>query len=90
MKYDCVRLPFLLLLVGILLLTGCDAFDGQYVRVTPHTIQSSKTSSELQEAQSYLDLRNILYGKRRDRHQELSGGRPEEGHGEGRAIHLQF
>lgn len=60
MKYDCVRLPFLLLLVLLLLLTGCDAFDGQYVRVTPHTIQSSKTSSELQEAQSYLDLRNIL------------------------------
>lgn len=51
---------FFLLLALLLLLTGCDVFDGQYVRVTPHTIQSFKTPVESQEAESYMDLRESL------------------------------
>lgn len=51
---------FILLLTCMFLFTGCNAFDGQYVRITPHTIQSNKMPAELQEAEGYLDLRNIL------------------------------
>ena len=42
------------------LLTGCDAFDGQYVRVTPHTMQPSKGQTETNQAENYAQLRDIL------------------------------
>lgn len=48
-------------LLGLaLLLSGCDAFDGQYVRVTPHAIQSTKSAEESVVAETYTDLRNAL------------------------------
>ena len=53
-----VRLVTLLLCAA--LLTGCDAFDGQYVRVTPHAMQPSKNQAETAQAENYTDLRNIL------------------------------
>ena len=39
MKKSCLMLS---LLVLALLLGGCSVFDGQYVRVTPHAVQSSQ------------------------------------------------
>ena len=42
------------------LLAGCDAFDGQYVRVTPHTMQPSKGQTETNQAENYTELRDIL------------------------------
>lgn len=51
---------FFLILALQLLLTGCDAYDGHYVRVTPHTIQSTKVPVESQEVENYGDLRDSL------------------------------
>ena len=51
---------FLLLAVVLLIFTGCNAFDGQYVRVTPHTISSAKTPAEPEAAETYMELRNSL------------------------------
>ncbi len=48
------------LLVMALGLSGCDAFDGEYVRVTPHTIQSTKAAEEAVAAETYTDLRDAL------------------------------
>ena len=48
------------LLVMALGLSGCDAFDGEYVRVTPHTIQSTKAAEEAVAAETYTDLRDTL------------------------------
>ena len=53
-----LRLVTLLLCAA--LLTGCDAFDGQYVRVTPHAMQPSKSQTETAQAENYTELRNIL------------------------------
>ena len=50
----------LLLAAVLLLLTGCDAFDGQYVRVTPHAISSAKTPAESEAVETYMELRNSL------------------------------
>ena len=51
---------FLLLAVVLLIFTGCNAFDGQYVRVTPHTISSAKTPAEPEAVETYMELRNSL------------------------------
>ena len=51
---------FLLLAVVSLIFTGCNAFDGQYVRVTPHTISSAKTPAEPEAVETYMELRNSL------------------------------
>ena len=48
------------LFLCVALLAGCDAFDGQYVRVTPHTMQPSKGQTETNQAENYTELRDIL------------------------------
>ena len=53
-------LRFVTLLLCAALLAGCDAFDGQYVRVTPHAMQPSKSQTETAQAANYTELRNIL------------------------------
>ena len=51
---------FLLLAVVLLIFTRCNAFDGQSVRVTPHTISSAKTPAEPEAVETYMELRNSL------------------------------
>ena len=53
-----IRLVCLVLCVG--LLAGCDAFDGQYVRVTPHAMQPGKTQNEAGQVANYSELRDAL------------------------------
>ncbi len=48
------------LVLCVCLLAGCDAFDGQYVRVTPHVMQPGKSQSESRQASQYSELRDIL------------------------------
>ena len=48
------------LLLCTALLCGCSAFDGQYVRVTPHEMQSSKSQEETNTVNNYMDLRRTL------------------------------
>ena len=47
------------LLLG-LLLGGCSVFDGQYVRVTPHAVQSSQGQQESAGIRTYAELRAAL------------------------------
>ena len=48
------------LLLAVVLLAGCSLFDGQYIRVTPHEMQSSKSQEEAQTVDNYTDLRQAL------------------------------
>ena len=57
MKKFCL-MPSLLLLG--LLLGGCSVFDGQYVRVTPHAVQSSQGQQESAGIRTYAELRAAL------------------------------
>lgn len=57
MKKFCL-MPSLLLLG--LLLGGCSVFDGQYVRVTPHAVQSSQGQQESSGIRTYAELRAAL------------------------------
>lgn len=52
-----LRLCPLLLAV---LLTGCSVFDGQYVQVTPHEMQPTKSQEETLTVNNYMDLRRTL------------------------------
>ena len=57
MKKSCLMLS---LLVLALLLGGCSVFDGQYVRVTPHAVQSSQGQQESAGVRTYAELRAAL------------------------------
>lgn len=57
MKKSCLMLS---LLVLTLLLGGCSVFDGQYVRVTPHAVQSSQGQQESAGVRTYAELRAAL------------------------------
>lgn len=48
------------LLCAAILLAGCSMFDGQYVRVTPHEMQSAQNQQESQAVRSYVELREAL------------------------------
>lgn len=48
------------LLSAVMLLSGCSVFDGQYVRVTPHEIQSAQSQQESTAVRSYVELRETL------------------------------
>lgn len=48
------------LLLAVLLLAGCSLFDGQYVRVTPHEMQSVKNQEASPTVNNYMDLRRSL------------------------------
>lgn len=48
------------LLILSVLLAGCSLFDGQFVRVTPHKLQSSETQTEAYTANGYESLRDVL------------------------------
>lgn len=56
MKYRWIPLVLTLSLT----LTGCGIFDGQYVRVTPRAVQSSKDKTQSITVSNYLDLRARL------------------------------
>lgn len=60
------RVLFLILLLFLAALTGCAAwFEDSYVYVTPHNEQSASDSEaepQVQQAETYLDLRTILLG----------------------------
>lgn len=43
-----------------LLLCGCSVFDGQYVRVTPHEMQSSQGQQDTVGVRTYSELRGAL------------------------------
>ena len=45
-----------------LLLAGCSVFDGQYVRVTPHEMQSSQGQQSSVGVKTYSELRAALTG----------------------------
>ena len=48
------------LLLLAALLGGCSVFDGQYVRVTPHEMQSSQGQQESSGVRTYVELRSAL------------------------------
>jgi len=48
------------LLSMAVLLSGCSVFDGQYVRVTPHAMQSAQSQQESAAVRSYVELRETL------------------------------
>lgn len=49
-----------LAMAAALLLTGCSMFDGQYVRITPHRVQTSQTEVETISAESFQQLYDVL------------------------------